>query len=341
MEFIQAGAVVASDFSFTHDCGSRIQQQFYVLGLLRARQQLLGEPGILGREHRRGIVLIPRADFDRFRAALCEEVLRNPLFCYSHALRLRQLYVDMATACDVFERTAAQPFLGSAEAMLNALIKAISYNVLYHLYPEKEVKDWLVSLVEDQELAERTYVALHYSDVPPHYFRVNLGLLDLVEEWLRTREMEGAGRFIDELAFAFDFYIDENELEQSEPLERYVQELAATFNNDPEAVCRERRRIELGRLQQKQQYDEAWEAVHSALSRKGTKPSEATVLMAALGLRQTLATEEEERHFLQMRVQRNCRRILDRCGLSRTESDIEGMLAACEAGKGVHVDRAV
>ncbi len=134
MEFIPAGAVVASDFSFTHDCGSRIQQQFDVLSLLRSRQQLLGEPGILGREHRRGIVLIPRADFDRFRVALCEEVLRNPLFCYSHVLRLRQLYVDMATAGDVFERTAAQPFLGSAEAMLNTLIKAISYNVLYHLY---------------------------------------------------------------------------------------------------------------------------------------------------------------------------------------------------------------
>jgi hypothetical protein len=330
MDFIFSGETVVCDFTVTHDCGSRIQQQFYVLGLMNVRRNLVGEARPFGEERTDGVVVIRRDEFIAFRQTIRSRILKDPVFCYYHIATLNHLLRQLAGSCRHFEEafiTSQSAVAKLFEKMMQELIATMSYNVLYKIFPEEEIFSALDAIFPSTELARRTFIDLHFSSALPHYTRINLALLHLGEKLLREACLPEVESFIREVGFAFDFYIHENELERKVSVQERVIELAQSFDNDAQKIQQEYRNILNSRERQKEKYFRAWKSLCRTM-RERKEPGERQLqLMAALGLCQALATEEEERHFLQMRVQRNCRWVMERMGTPLTTTSLETLFA--------------
>jgi hypothetical protein len=215
--------------------------------------------------------------------------------------------------------------------MVQSLLAVMSYNILYELFPEQEILNLLEVILGSPDQAKKIYVDLHYSSSVPHYTRINLGLLDLAQEWLQADSIPSLEAFIRDMAFAFDFYIQANELEDPASLRRKVIELAENYQGSVDLLKKEYAKILEGRERQKKGHFLAWKQVIAAL-RGGQWPTDQQLqVLAALGLRQTLTTEEEERHFLQMRVQRNCRWALEALDLPMLTTSLDTLFFASGA----------
>lgn len=336
MDFMFIGETVVCDFTVTHDCGSRIQQQYYVSGLINAPRHLMGEARPFGEERTNGVVVIPRDEFVAFRQAIQNRILREPIFCYYHIAALDRLLCQLAESCRHFEEAFinSQPAAAKLfEKMLQELITTLSYNVLYQIYPEDEIFSELDSIFPSTELARRTFIDLHFSSALPHYTRINLELLQLGEKLLREACLPEVESFIREVGFAFDFYIQENELEKNVSVQKRVIELAQSFDNDVQKIQQEYQTIVNSREKQKEKYYRAWKYLCRTMQQRKEPVERQLQLMAALGLCQALTTEEEERHFLQMRVQRNCRWVMEKMGLPLTTTSLETLFtnyAVCD-----------
>lgn len=326
MDFFNVDQLTICDLNLCVDAGSRLQQQFYVQGVQGAPRVLLGQRAALGREYRPGILHIDPGVFAAFRQDLHTRILERPADCYLWQSRVREDLAALRGTCDAFESAWSEGRVDARlwQAMYAGLTTLLAYNVLYELYPETEIQAELARHLRDDALARDLYVAVHHTEELPHYTRVNLGLLDLADAWVARRDTTGHRAFIRDVAFAFDFYMTENELECPETLLSHVQALAERYP-DPAALQAAREAVQAGRRVARQEAQRAWSELLGRARGDG-----GLALLGALALRAALATEEEERHFLQMRVQRSARDLLDHLGLPRTTTSAEELAAALE-----------
>lgn len=338
MEFVQSDNYAICDFAMTHDCGSRIQQQFYVQGLIQSPANIFGNSGTHWFERKTGIVFMPLAEFEQFNHTIQQQILHNPKFCYYQIGRVKSLFQSLENACQIVEQAAKhrRPQRRAVEKMMNDLLCMMSFNVLYELFPNQEFTNQLDDLIENERLSQKVFLDSHFSFTLPHYTRINLGLLQLAKTWAEQGQFNvlESQAFIDDTAFAYDFYIGKNEMEKPDSLKAHVIQLAESFQNNPQRIQREVESIHAGRQKQAAAFYQAWKVLHSAMIRKDIPQPQQLCVLSGMGLRQALATEEEERHFLQMRVQRDCRLLMEQLDLPLTTTTLEELLERC--GQGDH-----
>lgn len=322
MHFLTFGTLTVCDVTLSVDAGSRVQQQFYVQGILASQDVLLGR-GPFGHEYRPGIVHFPAETFTHFTTTALTLSVDNPAFGLLTTRRIHQATADTTCACQITEQATARgqlPSPADVDAMLQHLTQLMAYKVLYDLIPEDDLIARLSDFLQDDDLAAQLYQSLHYTDALPHYTQVNLGLLDLALTTAETGRADPAA-FIRSLGFAFDFYIHESELETPAGVHAHVQRLVDEHDCSPERLRATIQDIHAGRQRQQALSRQAWERLRRTQSRHS--PDDTLSLLAALKLHQALGEVEEQRHLLQMRVQRNLRDLLDHLGLDRVTSDLD------------------
>ena len=327
MHFLTFGALTVCDVTLSIDAGSRVQQQFYVQGILASRTVLLGQTGPFGKEYRPGIVHFPADIFTDFTTTALRLSAENPAFCLLTARRIQQAITDTTHACENAERPLSSgqlPDFTVVDRMLRGLTRLMAYKVLYDLIPEDALTARLGDFLQDDRLAQRLFLSLHHTEHLPHYTQVNLGLLTLALQAAKTG-VAAPGEFIRTLGFAFDFYISESELETPQGVSAHVRALLKEHGGDPQRIRKTIEDVHLGRERQLELSRQAWAQLKRSPDRE--TPEDTLALLAVLRLHQALGDVEEERHLLQMRVQRNVRDLLDRLGLDRFTTDLASLRA--------------
>ncbi|MFK7602186.1 hypothetical protein ACI3L1_08240 [Deinococcus sp. SM5_A1] len=328
MDFINFGDLTVCDVNLAVDAGSRVQQQFYVQGLCASRAVLLGDSRAFGLEYRPGIIHFQAQEFEQFKRAALQAYDQNPIFCHLTARRIDQAVSETTMACQRVEAWIQGNQVLAAQhlvPMLEGLTRLMAYKILHDLYPTSQLQLRLAEFLNDAQLAQQLFLPLAFTETWPHYTQVNLGLIDLAIDWLESGHLLGASSFIHTCAYAFDFYIDENPLETLDGLTSHVRELAVRHGNDPQELRKIRQSIFDGHAAERQRSQAAWERLYCT---PHGSPEDTLALFSALRLHQALGRVEEERHLLQMRVQRNVRDLLDAHGLPRQTTSLDVLMCA-------------
>lgn len=310
MDVISCGPYYAVDLAVTHDTGCRVQQQFYINAILGADRVLFGVPHPLGTERRPGQLLIGRCRWEGFLESVSHAIgNRQKLMSWSWTIS-RLLWATQRW-CGLWE--ANELGYVHARRAVASLHDLMAFNVLFNVFPVDAMRDRLARLM-GEELAA---IALQWASYPftmSHYTRLELAKLSLA---LRVARGKPANlkRFIRDIAFAFTFYISKNPMEDPATLHAEVERLAQMG----ETELRERRDNLVA--QTRMAHTQARRALCHAYQAQVDDPDAG--VFELLYLWRALATQEEERHWLQLRVQRNFRWILEAYGLDLSNTSQE------------------